>query len=105
MTSGVFKSRFRVERVLGQGAFGRAEHVVEVSTGQAYALKTSSITSQSLRASALREVSLLRRLVHPNVVTIHGEWEHHTNELCVLLELCDGSLQDMISAGRALGRL
>jgi len=98
-------SRFQTVKTLGHGAFGRADHVIETSTGREFALKTSSVANPNMRATALREISLLKALVHPNVVKIHEEWEDREKHMLVLLELCDGSLSDLILEGKSAGRL
>ncbi len=68
---------YRVLAVLGQGGMGvvyRGEHR---DTGEAVALKTVRVPSESLLSSIRREIHALRRLHHPGVVRIaaEGVWQ------------------------------
>ncbi|HLM46583.1 MAG TPA: protein kinase, partial [Myxococcaceae bacterium] len=68
---------YRVLDVLGQGGMGvvyRGEHR---DTGEAVALKTVRVASESLLTSIRREIHALRRLHHPGVVRIvaEGVWQ------------------------------
>ncbi len=68
---------YRVLDVLGQGGMGvvyRGEHR---DSGEAVALKTVRVASESLLTSIRREIHALRRLHHPGVVRIvaEGVWQ------------------------------
>jgi serine/threonine protein kinase len=96
--------RFEKLRLLGSGAFGAAHEVCDKVTGQTLALKVSAITDPKVRAAALSEAAILRKLEHVNVVEIISQWEEKAF-CCILLELCDGSVSDLIQDARARGFL
>ena len=96
--------RFEKLRLLGSGAFGAAHEVRDKVTGQTLALKVSAITDPKVRAAALSEAAILMKLEHVNVVEIISQWEEKAF-CCILLELCDGSVTDLIKDARARGFL
>lgn len=64
--------KFRKVDLLGQGTYGKVYKVVETATSQIFALKKilNSLDAEGFPAVALREVCLLRTLVHQNIVTL-----------------------------------
>jgi len=90
--------RFTVVRQLGSGAFGRAEQVTD-DAGEEYCLKTSTDIE-----SFQKEVDLLEQLVHPNVIRVLDRWDDATTgERFMLMDLCDGSLSDLLQEQKTLG--
>jgi serine/threonine protein kinase len=97
-------ARFDKLRTLGTGAFGSAFHVRDRSTQKEYALKVSAVADAKIRAAALSEAAILTKLHDPNVVEIFAQWEEGAT-FCILLELCGGSVSDLIRGGREAGKL
>jgi serine/threonine protein kinase len=66
--------KYVVERVLGEGTYGKVSLAVEQATGQRVAIKSVKPTSQSkttagmLSGTTIREALMLRELSHPNIV-------------------------------------
>jgi serine/threonine protein kinase len=91
--------RFENLSTLGTGAFGSAFHVRDVIDQSEWALKVSSVADPKVRAAALSEAAILHTLSNPHVVDIRAHWEEGS-KVCILLELCRGSLSGIIKEAR-----
>lgn len=92
----------KLEKV-GEGTYG-VVYKAQDSQGEIYALKTIRLESEDegIPSTAIREVSLLKELQHPNIVwlrdVIHTEkkltlvFEFMEQDLKKLLDMCDGGL-------------
>uniref|UniRef100_A0A8C5FI95 non-specific serine/threonine protein kinase n=1 Tax=Gadus morhua TaxID=8049 RepID=A0A8C5FI95_GADMO len=92
-------SRYRVGRTLGGGAFAVVKECVERSTGREFALKVINkdkcIGKEHMVQS---ELSILRRIKHPNIVLLIEEMDT-PNELYLVMELVKGGdLFDAVSS-------
>src|SRR4029077_49613 len=99
-------SRYRIERVIGEGGMGMVYAAFDPDLERRVALKVlredrggeRTADSDGLRARLLREARAMARLQHPNVVMVH---EVGTADGCdyVAIELVDGaSLADWLTA-------
>ncbi|KAM3875038.1 serine/threonine-protein kinase DCLK1-like isoform 1-T1 [Diretmus argenteus] len=82
--------RYRVGRTLGDGNFAVVRECVERSTGREYALKI--INKGKCRGKdhmIQNEVSILRRVKHPNIVLLIEEMDTYS-ELYLVMELVKG---------------
>ncbi|XP_070761547.1 serine/threonine-protein kinase DCLK1-like isoform X2 [Enoplosus armatus] len=82
--------RYKVGRTLGDGNFAVVRECVERSTGREYALKI--IRKDKCRGKEhmiQSEVSILRRVKHPNIVLLIEEMDTHS-ELYLVMELVKG---------------
>ncbi|XP_059930994.1 serine/threonine-protein kinase DCLK1b [Gadus macrocephalus] len=91
--------RYRVGRTLGGGAFAVVKECVERSTGREFALKVINkdkcIGKEHMVQS---ELSILRRIKHPNIVLLIEEMDT-PNELYLVMELVKGGdLFDAVSS-------
>ncbi|KAH8115900.1 kinase-like protein [Phellopilus nigrolimitatus] len=116
MAEGYFNSFFKEEYRLGMGANGSVflcQHVLDGNPLGYFAVKKIAVgQSHSYLIQVLREIRLLERLRHPNIVTYHHAWlETHqfssfgpkVPTLFVLMQWAEGgSLDDFIEA--RLGR-
>ena len=96
--------------VLGRGAWGKVYTARSKTNGEVVAVKTMSVGDmfESEVANVRREVEILRRLQHPNIVRVlemfDDTWD---GELHVVMELCSESLvgrlqeEDSARDGRA----
>ncbi|KAI9184273.1 mitosis inhibitor protein kinase swe1 [Blastocladiella emersonii ATCC 22665] len=95
------EQHFRVERVLGSGAFSNAYAVVRVVDGRRFALKQLKrpYTSALDRRRRLEEVHIWQRVGrHRNCLALELAWEQR-GSLYMLSELCDrGSLAAFLDA-------
>jgi len=92
----------KLEKV-GEGTYG-VVYKAQDSAGEIYALKTIRLEAEDegIPSTAIREISLLKELQHPNIVrlcdVIHTErkltlvFEYLDQDLKKLLDMCDGGL-------------
>ncbi|RDB27537.1 putative serine/threonine-protein kinase iksA [Hypsizygus marmoreus] len=116
MAEGYFKAFFQEEYKLGMGANGSVflcQHVLDGNPLGHFAVKKIAVgESHSYLLQILREVRLLERLHHPNIVTYHHAWLETSQfssfgpkvpTLHVLMQWAEGgSLDDFIDV--RLGR-
>ncbi|XP_051566594.1 serine/threonine-protein kinase Nek5 [Myxocyprinus asiaticus] len=96
--------QYEVIRQVGQGAFGKALLVRQKHGDDAmrYVIKEINLRQMSPRdkESSRKEVSLLSRMKHPNIVTFYKSF-HDSNNLYILMEYCDaGDLMKRIQVQR-----
>eukprot|EP00924_Labyrinthula_sp_SR-Ha-C_P014851 snap_masked-scaffold_9-processed-gene-0.8-mRNA-1 protein AED:0.40 eAED:0.40 QI:0/-1/0/1/-1/1/1/0/300 len=65
-------NKYTVEETLGSGTYGEVARGREVGTGRLVALKAISLENDEtgFPATAIREIGILRRLNHPNIVPL-----------------------------------
>jgi serine/threonine protein kinase len=103
----LFADRYRVERLLGEGARKRVYLARDTRLGRPVALaviKLKGLDADGFRRLR-REVEATARLGdHPNVVTIHDSGEHEGEPFLVTQYLDGGTLGDLLDAapGRKL---
>lgn len=80
-------------RLLGRGSYGKVYGAMDLATGRWFAVKQVRIREDEASVQAVaaleREVALLRRLSHPNIVAFLGT-ERTASRLYIQLELCSG---------------
>ncbi|EEB90738.1 hypothetical protein MPER_11017, partial [Moniliophthora perniciosa FA553] len=119
MAEGYFKAFFQEEYKLGMGANGSVylcQHMLDGNPLGHFAVKKIAVgNSQAYLLSILREVRLLERLHHPNIITYHHAWLESCQfsnfgpkvpTLHVLMQWAEGgSLDDFIDVrlGRQTG--
>ncbi|KAK1312187.1 CBL-interacting serine/threonine-protein kinase 14 [Acorus calamus] len=67
--------RYAVGRLLGRGAFAKVYHARDTLTGSSVAVKCIAkhrILKSGLSGNVEREISVMRRLRHPNIVRLHS---------------------------------
>jgi hypothetical protein len=80
---------------IGRGAFGETWHA-RGPGGFDVALKFIPLNPQ-FAATELRSLETIKRIRHPNLVSMFGAW-HKDGWIVLAMELCDGSLQDLLTA-------
>jgi len=92
--------------ILGVGTVGTVYACVEISTGKRLALKKlhPGVSHDPLiRARFNREMMVMQRLRHPNIVACHGGGEAPDGALYYLMELVDGgTVKDLLQAKRTI---
>ena len=89
---------YRVERLIGSGAFGEVWQARVRSTGVAVALKRIPLRDPTQRGAALAEAAVLSALDHPNLVRLH-QLVHVDGAIVLVLDLAAaGSLASLLSA-------
>jgi eukaryotic-like serine/threonine-protein kinase len=94
--------RYRVERLLGEGAMGQVFEALDPELTRRVAVKVvRGASSAELRARLLREAQTAARLRHPNIVTVHDAGTVD-EEVFIAMELVPGgSLRGWLSRPRA----
>jgi serine/threonine protein kinase len=90
---------FRLKRLRGQGSFGQVWEA-DTPNGANLALKFLRCGSNLTAAQEVRNILNVRQLAHPNLLRIDRVWADR-GFLVVVMELADGSLQDMLALCRS----
>ena len=96
------KGRYEIKKQVGAGSYGSVVKAVEVATGKEVAIKKIGHVFDDLidGKRILREIALLKRLKHPNIVNLldvfvpNNDLENF-NELCVVLEYAPTDLKKL----------
>ena len=84
---------YKIGRLIGQGTFGKVKECTHKKTSQKAAVKiiskSSIASSQSFKERVNREVEILKRLRHENVVQLY-EIIEDDSFVYVVMELCEG---------------
>lgn len=102
---------YQVQQLIGRGSFGMVLAAGEVGTVRKTALKIvpcdhlDSAQAWKAREAALAEASILKRLLHPNIVTCYDMcWDAERAIVWLALEYMDGGdIQAVLSNRRASG--
>src|SRR5687767_1604316 len=94
---------YQLDKLLGRGGMGAVYSGTHRETKDRAAVKVLSghlADDASFRERFKQEIETLKRLLHPNIVQLHGYGEED-GHLYYVMELVEGkSLQDELSAGR-----
>lgn len=97
---------YNVKEHIGGGAFGNVYKVVEKKTRITYAMKKIDVHEESIKW-AEKEIDILKKIKHPNIVKFVNSFFDTTNatcDLCIVMELCsDGDLE--YNLARQAGKL
>ena len=93
-------SKFTVREKIGEGTFGNVYKATENETGDTVAIKVCRPEHYELRDSGvptalLREISLMKELKHPNIVTLHGQ-EIKKDKFLLIFEYMQANLSDYV---------
>ncbi|KAJ6421850.1 hypothetical protein OIU84_026886 [Salix udensis] len=95
--------KYEVGKLLGCGAFAKVYHARDVQTGKSVAIKIinkKKISNPSLMSNIKREISIMRKLNHPNIVKIIEVLASKTKIYCVMEYVKGGELFAKIAKGR-----
>eukprot|EP00198_Chlamydomonas_reinhardtii_P002885 XP_001692221.1 predicted protein [Chlamydomonas reinhardtii] len=83
--------RYEVREVIGKGAFGEVNLVVEKTTRQRYVLKRIKMARQSewQRKATRQEIEIVSRLRHPFIMPYKEHWTHHGHTINVVYGYCE----------------
>lgn len=99
---------YDVGEELGSGQFAVVKKCQEKSTGVQYAAKfikkrrTKSSRRGVTREDIEREVSILKEIQHPNVITLHEVYENKTDVILILELVAGGELFDFLAEKESL---
>jgi hypothetical protein len=72
-SDGSFSENYSVKEKLGKGSYGEVFRCIDKDTGEEFAFKIGKYrTSETERRSFRNEISVLKRLDHPNIVHYYG---------------------------------
>ena len=95
--------KYEVGRLLGCGAFAKVYHARNTETGHSVAVKVISkkkLNSSGLTSNVKREISIMSRLHHPNIVKLHEVLATKTKIYFILEFAKGGELFARIAKGR-----
>ncbi|KAL4462905.1 hypothetical protein ABPG72_018796 [Tetrahymena utriculariae] len=90
--------RYEKLNKLGEGTYGVVYKAREKTTKELYALKKIRLESEDegIPSTAIREISLLKELQHPNVVRLH-DVIHSNKKLVLVFEFVDQDLKKFMN--------
>ena len=90
--SEVLLGRFRVQKVLGEGAFGKVYLAKDEQLNRLVAIKISKeiIHDKNVLDSFLSEAQMLAKLDHPNIVPVHDVGNSATEGFFIISKYLDG---------------
>ncbi|KRX01199.1 Protein kinase-like domain [Pseudocohnilembus persalinus] len=90
--------RYEKLEKLGEGTYGVVYKAKDRQTKEVYALKKIRLESEDegIPSTAIREISLLKELQHPNVVRLH-DVIHSNNKLVLVFEFVDQDLKKFMN--------
>ncbi|XP_063769832.1 death-associated protein kinase 1 [Pseudophryne corroboree] len=99
---------YEIGEELGSGQFAVVKKCQEKSSGVQYAAKfikkrrTKSSRRGVTREDIEREVSILKEIQHPNVITLHEVYENKTDVILILELVAGGELFDFLAEKESL---
>lgn len=106
---GIHKEFIIKNETIGQGAFATVKKAVERSTGDSYAVKIINrrraihAGGKGVMLGVNRELEILRKLDHPNIVRLKSFYEDVENYYLVMELVPGGDLMDFVAANGAIG--
>lgn len=93
--------KYRVEKFLGSGSFGRALLATHVTTGRKVVIKEphEAFRTRAALAQLSKEARLAARVSHPNVVALHDFEELEDTGYLVFEHVPGGSLEARLASG------
>ncbi|KAL0225506.1 hypothetical protein RCL1_003418 [Eukaryota sp. TZLM3-RCL] len=91
--------KYSLGSLLGEGTFAKVRECFHVETSQRFAMKIldlSKVRTQNLTDLVKREITIMKKLSHPNVIKLQ-EVLSSKSKLYIVLELADGELFNLIS--------
>ncbi|XP_052184901.1 CBL-interacting serine/threonine-protein kinase 11 [Diospyros lotus] len=95
--------KYELGKLLGCGAFAKVYHARDIATGQSVAIKVinkSKIMGSALMSNVKREISIMRRLRHPNIVKLYEVLATKTKIYFVMEFVKCGELFAKVAKGR-----
>jgi serine/threonine protein kinase len=92
-------ARYSKLEKIGEGTYGLVYKAKDKKTGELVALKKIRLDSEDegTPSTAIREISILKQLQHPNIVVLH-EVVHTADSLTLVFEFLDQDLKNYLDA-------
>lgn len=68
------REKYRILTMIGQGAYGCVYQVKDMDTGEDYAIKRITPTSEELKQEILQEIALLKICEHQNILKLYDSY-------------------------------
>ena len=88
-TEGSFSDNYEVVKQLGKGGYGKVYEVKNKKSGEVYACKELSKLDIKDLEKFEREINILRKIDHPNIIKIYEVYDSN-NSLYIVMEECKG---------------
>ena len=95
-------SEFHRVRVIGQGTYGKVFLAIDKHTLEKVAIKRVSKIRGRFSVTVRREVAVLQKMSHPNIVKLLDIGKVTTDSLLLVFEYCDTDLQNLCLAPRGV---
>lgn len=102
-TTNILLGRFELGKLLGHGTFAKVHHARNIKTGEGVAIKIinkEKILKSGLVSHIKREISILRRVRHPNIVELFEVMATKTKIYFVMEFVRGGELFKKVAKGR-----
>jgi len=98
------KDRFDKLEKIGEGTYGVVHKAKDTVTGEIVALKKIRLETEDegIPSTAIREISLLKELQHPNIVKLHDVL-HTENKLILVFEYLELDLKRILDSSKKFG--
>ncbi|KAK7290395.1 hypothetical protein RIF29_04791 [Crotalaria pallida] len=99
----ILMQKYELGRFLGQGNFAKVYHSRNLKTGQSVAIKVLNkemVIKVGMTEQIKREIAIMHRLRHPNVVQLHEVMASKTKIYFVMDVVKGGELFDKVSKGK-----
>lgn len=100
---GLFLGRYEIGKLLGHGSFAKVYHARNIKTNENVAIKVidkEKILKGGLIEHIKREISILRRVRHPNIVQLHEVMATKTKIFFIMEYVKGGELFGKVAKGR-----
>ncbi|KAL8103590.1 CBL-interacting serine/threonine-protein kinase 12-like [Apium graveolens] len=100
---GLLLGRFEIGKLLGHGTFAKVYHARNIKTNESVAIKVidkEKILKGGLIAHIKREISILRRVRHPNIVQLFEVMATKSKIFFIMEYVRGGELFNKVSKGR-----
>jgi cell division cycle 2-like protein len=90
-------SNFETLNQIEEGSYGWVSRAKDISTGSIVALKKvkMDLTNEGFPTTALREISILQRARHPNIVHLHDVLTGSPSEVVLVMEFVEHDLKTL----------
>lgn len=102
LKTGIYKD-YEVKEVLGHGAFATVKKCINRQSGSSFAVKIINRRKALNTTSVDREISILQKLNHPNIVSLKEFHEDMDNYYIIMELVPGGDLMDFVAANGAIG--